>query len=325
MHSKRGCALCLVELALNSHALSHHRTLLCDCVRMTIGRNAMGILCILSVVLLWVGSSELIQTIFDSQQAHFRFESPLFLTFYSTSLFSIYLSGFIFCEHWRQICPGRRDNPRDDAQHEEEDVGLLDDSRVNSGVAAGEQVVEASAYQTMMLSAQFAPMWIAANLSFNSSLCRSCGTGTSVSSNTLLSSSSGVFTLIFSILVLGDEFSLWKLVCVLGSVGGVSLLVVFDGTKAQDQNIWGDLLALAGAAFMGAYSVQLKHMLGSRGSLSVSMPMFFGFLGVTAALLGLPIFAAVVVLGVKGWVSVSSVSRMRCYYRLAAVVEATCS
>ena len=272
-------------------------------------RNAMGISCILSVVVLWVGSSELIQTIFDSQQAHFRFESPLFLTFYSTSLFSIYLSGFILSKRWRQICPGQRDSLRRDAQHdEEEDIGLLNDSRSGTGVEDGgdEVVAQASAYQTMMLSAQFAPMWIAANLSFNTSLCRSCGTGTSVSSNTLLSSSSGVFTLFFSVVVLGDEFSMWKLVCVLGTVGGVSLLVLFDGTKAQDQNIWGDLLALAGAACMGAYSVQLKHMLGARGSPSVSMPMFFGFLGVTAALLGLPIFIAVILLGVKGWVGVCS-------------------
>lgn len=273
-------------------------------------RNAVGIICIISVVVLWVGSSELIQTIFDSQQAHFRFESPLFLTFYSTSLFALYLTGFIFSKRWRQICPGQREDVGRAAQ-DEEDVGLLDDGDRSSCDGAIEGVVEpvqASAVQTMILSAQFAPLWIFANLSFNTSLCRSCGTGTSVSSNTLLSSSSGVFTLIFSIVFLGDEFSMWKFACVLGSVGGVSLLVLFDGSKAEDQNIWGDLLALASAAGMGAYSVQLKHMLGASGSLSVSMPMFFGFLGVMAVLLGLPLFVAVIMLGVKGWVRRASVS-----------------
>jgi len=272
---------------------------------MTMGRNAVGIMCIISVVVLWVGSSELIQTIFDSQQARFRFESPLFLTFYSTSLFALYLTGFIFSKRWRQICPGQREEVGRAAQ-DEEDVALLDDADRSScdGAieVAGAEQVQASAFQTMILSAQFAPLWIFANLSFNTSLCRSCGTGTSVSSNTLLSSSSGVFTLIFSILILGDEFSLWKFACVLGSVGGVSLLVLFDGSKEEDQNVWGDLLALASAAGMGAYSVQLKHMLGARGSLSVSMPMFFGFLGVMAALLGLPLFVAAIMLGVKGWV-----------------------
>jgi len=36
------------------------------------------------------------------------------------------------------------------------------------------------AYKTWRLAAKFAPMWIAANWSFNTSLCGSCGTGTSV-------------------------------------------------------------------------------------------------------------------------------------------------
>jgi hypothetical protein len=73
---------------------------------MTLGRRAAGVVSIVSVVLLWVGSSELIQIIFDSQS--FKFESPLFLTFYSTSLFAIYLSGFLFSSRWRRSLSGAR-------------------------------------------------------------------------------------------------------------------------------------------------------------------------------------------------------------------------
>jgi len=274
------------------------------------GTRAMGVVCIVSVVVLWVGSSELIQLIFDGNK--FKFESPLFLTFYSTSLFSVYLLGFVFCKSWRRSFSGD-DNLNEDiyaeAHAEHEEYGLLHQIYDNSDHREGEHAV-ASALHTWKLAAQFAPMWIAANLSFNSSLCRSCGTGTSVSSNTLLSSSGGVFTLIFSVLFAGEEFSLWKLFFVLLSMGGVSLLVLFDGTKAQGHNIWGDLMALAAAAFMGAYSVQLKHMLGREGEStqqgarkapSVAMPMFFGFLGVSAMVLGVPIFILVVCLGVQGW------------------------
>jgi drug/metabolite transporter (DMT)-like permease len=82
---------------------------------------------------------------------------------------------------------------------------------------------------------------------------------------------------------------------------GVGLLVMFDGSKAQGQNVWGDLMALAAAMFMGAYSVQLKHMLGGPQSKNISMPMFFGFLGVTAVVISIPIFLAVVLLHVTGW------------------------
>ena len=73
------------------------------------GTRAMGVVCIVSVVVLWVGSSELIQLIFDGNK--FKFESPLFLTFYSTSLFSVYLLGFVFCKSWRRsfsgVCTGQ--------------------------------------------------------------------------------------------------------------------------------------------------------------------------------------------------------------------------
>lgn len=72
--------------------------------QMTLGRRIGGVACIVSVVLLWVGSSELIQFIFDSNK--FKFESPLFLTFYSTSLFAVYLSGFLLSSRWRRSLSG---------------------------------------------------------------------------------------------------------------------------------------------------------------------------------------------------------------------------
>ena len=90
----------------------------------------LGLAHIAAVVVLWVGSSELIQLIFDSSMS---FESPLFLTFYSTSLFSVYLVGFLICPSWRQ-CPrplptasdGTEDaNHRDPGRISDLDVGLL--------------------------------------------------------------------------------------------------------------------------------------------------------------------------------------------------------
>lgn len=278
---------------------------------MAFERRAIGISCIALVVLLWVGSSELIQLIFDDPI--FRFESPLFLTFYSTSLFSIYLCGFVCSTSWRRSWSDPSADIRAEAQDEERDLLLNElgrDERFEGKVDGESDAAMPSACTTMKLAAQFAPMWIAANLSFNASLCRSCSTGTSVSSITLISSSSGVFTLIFSILFLGDTFSWAKLACVLLSMSGVCLLVMYDGTKLQAHNSWGDLLALASAMLMGGYSVQLKHMLGARDSPSISMPMFFGFLGVAAALLGIPIFIGVVLLRVTGWAHLELLSTL---------------
>ena len=57
-----------------------------------------GLACLAAVVVIWVTSSELIQHILDD----LSFYKPFFLTFYNTSLFSIYLLGFLFIPSWRE-------------------------------------------------------------------------------------------------------------------------------------------------------------------------------------------------------------------------------
>jgi hypothetical protein len=56
-----------------------------------------GLACLAAVVVIWVTSSELIQHILDD----LSFYKPFFLTFYNTSLFSIYLIGFLIFPSWR--------------------------------------------------------------------------------------------------------------------------------------------------------------------------------------------------------------------------------
>lgn len=47
-----------------------------------------------AVVLIWVGSAVLIQAIFSSDQS--QFAKPLFLTYFSTSFFTLYLIPLFF-------------------------------------------------------------------------------------------------------------------------------------------------------------------------------------------------------------------------------------
>jgi solute carrier family 35 protein F5 len=272
----------------------------------------LGILLIATVVVLWVASSELIQTIFDDSSL--SFESPLFLTFYSTSLFSVYLLGFLACPSWRA---GER-NVESGAEElllpavaEDDGAGRgngAESSLLSNRPTVDNPVARGSSVQLhARLAARFAPLWLVANWAFNASLCRSCGTGTSVSNSTLLSASSSVFTFIFSIIFLGDAFSFTKMLCALLNLGGVALLVLNDGSsddKGGTRMVAGDLMSVFSAACMAAYSVQLKRMLPSQqdeASAQVSMPMLFGFLGLTAGVICLPLFLGAVALHCKGW------------------------
>ena len=53
-----------------------------------------GCLFLTMVIIIWVGSAELIQIIFRSSGTDFN--QPLFLTYYSTSFFTIYLIPLVY-------------------------------------------------------------------------------------------------------------------------------------------------------------------------------------------------------------------------------------
>ncbi|XP_045135672.1 solute carrier family 35 member F5-like [Portunus trituberculatus] len=68
---------------------------------MTHGRRlALGIFILLLVDVIWVASSELSEYIFNNT----GFDKPFFSTYLKTSMFSLYLLGFIFWRPWRHQC-----------------------------------------------------------------------------------------------------------------------------------------------------------------------------------------------------------------------------
>ena len=70
-------------------------------------RLAIGLLTLLLVDVIWVGSSELTEFIFKYQ----KFNKPFFSTYLKTSLFMLYLPGFLVYRPWREQCragPARR-------------------------------------------------------------------------------------------------------------------------------------------------------------------------------------------------------------------------
>lgn len=53
-----------------------------------------GVFFLSMVVIIWVSSAILIQMIFDSQES--QFAKPLFLTYFSTSFFTLYLIPLVY-------------------------------------------------------------------------------------------------------------------------------------------------------------------------------------------------------------------------------------
>ena len=63
-------------------------------------RLALGQLTLLLVDIIWVASSEFTEYIFKTQ----NFNKPFFSTYLKTSLFMLYLPGFLVYKPWREQC-----------------------------------------------------------------------------------------------------------------------------------------------------------------------------------------------------------------------------
>ncbi|KAL4458711.1 hypothetical protein ABPG75_013576 [Micractinium tetrahymenae] len=148
-----------------------------------------------------------------------------------------------------------------------------------------------------------APLWYCAQLAFNMSLQR-----TSVTSNTILSSTSALFTFLFAVALLSEVFTLWKLGFILLLIVGTAMVTLADGKYSEDasaarQSVAGDLLCLLSAVIYGAYTVSIRKLL--REDEDTPMTMFFGFMGLlifaSVGPLLLVLWLAGVGLGVMSW------------------------
>jgi len=105
-------------------------------------RLALGLLTLLLVDVIWVASSELTEYIFKTQ----NYNKPFFSTYLKTSMFMLYLPGFLVYKPWRDQCQAgfllrrMRDKQRDqgyraitadsDTEQEKSDLGEDVDSEV---------------------------------------------------------------------------------------------------------------------------------------------------------------------------------------------------
>lgn len=149
--------------------------------------------------------------------------------------------------------------------------------------------------ETAGLSLEFCMLWFFANY-----LASACLEYTSVASVMILSSTSSVWTLIFSAIFGVEAFSVRKLLGVMSSLVGIILISTVDLTGASDddrgsfphktptQVAIGDLMAFLGAVVYGIYVPVMKKRVGNEDRLD--MRLLFGMIGVFNLLLLWPLF-----------------------------------
>lgn len=235
------------------------------------GEFLLGIVLLLFVVALWTISSFLTNAILtghDDDETTI-YNKPFLVTWLCTSSFSFYLVRPLVLEPLL-----RRWRPQQKQVESHPSYSAIP-------AVEGEPAVNPSdkldTRQTAYLGLQFCAVWFAANYSLNAALAL-----TAVSSTTIMSSTSGFFTLALGHILGLETFSLLKLTAVIASIIGVSLVTKGD-SEAESQHslkapLLGDALALLSALLYAGYVSLLKLRVGDESR--ISMPLFFGFVGI---------------------------------------------
>ncbi|KAJ2652142.1 hypothetical protein IWW40_001339 [Coemansia sp. RSA 1250] len=279
-------------------------------------RHTVGLLLLLGVVFIWVGSSFLVSNLFGEQQ----YNRPFFITYLNTSTFSFYLVG-VYISHLiakPNTQAARKRSRSDDSlgiqstsidstptnasgtqyhrdeniRNRSEEASLVQVSNEQAR-SNNEAVEKLTVRETVRLGVAFSMLWFAANVTQNASLAY-----TSVASSSILCSTSGLFTLVIGYVAHVETFNAARLTAVLASILGVYCIIKYGSqeTNMVSPHSWiGDFLALLSAALYGCYTILLKRQIGDESRLNT--PLFFGVVGLANTLL---LWPGLVILHVSG-------------------------
>ncbi|GKU87402.1 hypothetical protein SLEP1_g1802 [Rubroshorea leprosula] len=148
---------------------------------------------------------------------------------------------------------------------------------------------ELSSWGVVKCSLYLSPIWFITEYLSNSALAN-----TSVASTTVLTSTSGLFTLFFGALIGQESINFVKVVAVFISIAGVAMTTIgktwasdemLSVSESRRHSITGDIFGLLSAISYGLFTVLLKKSAGSEEE-KVDVQKFFGYIGLFT-LLGL--------------------------------------
>lgn len=260
-------------------------------------RYRAGLFLIAAVVIIWVSSAEVTQGIFTD------YKQPFAVTYLGASLMVVYLpiafikdciysylkrrasrsSKSISTENGAmkmfeieiQGSINRKDSEGDISAQEEEMLLVPADTAKQNKELTTREVATYGFY--------IAPIWFVTEYLSNAALAR-----TSVASTTVLSSTSGLFTLFIGAFLGQDSLNVTKVVAVFVSMAGVAMTTLGKTWAADDselntssngkRSLVGDLFGLLSALSYGLFTVLLKKFSGEEGE-RVDVQKLFGYIG----------------------------------------------
>jgi len=276
-------------------------------------RTFLGLFLIFLIVIIWVSSSFLVQLVEKDKSIN----KPFFITYFNNSTFTFYLIIYYFKNKFQnknkpnktKYKKLKESNYNLNSIDNQENIQSSSNSYIQidsptsptppkNELEEDEEIIEKySVAETFKLSAIFSIIWFLSNYFQNASLSL-----TNVSSSTILSSTSGLFTLLFGVLAKTENFNYIKCAGVLISLFGVIFVSKADHNPSDDignSPILGDILSLCGSILYGLYTVLLKKKIPNEDK--VDTMLFFGFVGLINTLCLIPLFPIFHILGIESF------------------------
>ncbi|WCJ38098.1 EamA-like transporter family [Euphorbia peplus] len=291
-------------------------------------RWIVGLMYIFAVATIWIAASFVVQSVVDGGV------SPFLITYICNSLFVVYIPlveiGRYFEDHYESFFFWRKRSSSilrelgesdqailleecdlgDNSDQLSPSVVVVEDGESNDVGLKVEPVPEVlqrilhveetrkgldqkgrwTRTRVARVSLVICPFWFLAQLTFNLSL-----KYTTVTSNTILSTSSSLFTFLVSLAFLGEKFTWIKLVSVLLCMAGTIIVSLGDSESSLSavatSPLLGDFLSLVSAGFYAIYITLIRLKLPDDDGKSghVSMAQFLGFLGLFNIFIFLPV------------------------------------
>lgn len=261
------------------------------------GGWTLGVICIVLVAIDWSFSSVLVQAIFEAE----NFSKPIFLTWVGNSLFALLLPTKVLVDAARRTaqrlelrcfgvaCFGAGNSTAGHGPDSPATPAEESDAEPSCEAAPDGSHDRSTVRYAAWSGGVIAPVWFAANCSYNISMSL-----TSITSSTVISASSAAFTLLLSVQWLGERATPLKLLgvglCWLGNAltvfsddSAAAANATADGGGGPSHSFLGDLVCLVGALLYAAYTVAIRKLAPP------DISLFFGFLGLTTFVLFAPL------------------------------------
>ncbi|GKT32403.1 vacuolar membrane protein [Aduncisulcus paluster] len=223
---------------------------------MNINKYALGVICVVLTAFLWVFAALLIQDLQQNDNVQ-----PFFLTYFEMSLYIVYFIPVLFRADFYLSFFSKSSSPTVRSQQSQISQSppymcalnpeeLSNDSQ--NDIKSCERTEKFTKREFLLFTLAFSMLIFTANFLYCCSL-----SSTSIATNTILSSSSSLWTLIFARIFLKTPFSLTSVLGVCFAVIG-QILVIQTGSSDQKNYVYGVIFALLAAVLFGMYTITLR-------------------------------------------------------------------